>query len=225
MKSNKILVIFFSLIFVFTSCSDIFKRNVEPVSEISIFPMMEFTEGYAIIWDLGKQWVEPGFNCSEVQMGDNDINESVVVDNSELNVNSVGYYFISYTATNKYNYKTTFYRTVVVKDPSASNYNISGNYYKGFGDLAAYMDIKRENENSNFYYATNIHTKNDVLSSFLLNMGNKEYCIPRIWVEYAGGQYMDGKATVNGNNITFDITFTSIEGNEFDANTTWTFNN
>jgi len=122
------LILIYIIIIAISSCK---KDEIEEAPKIAcpIFVL----EGPDYLWhDIGMPWNEPGFHCSELEIGGDDLTGSVIVDNTELDVNSPGIYEIKYTAVNKLGCKKSVSRWVLINsgDPAP---DITGVYTKNFG--------------------------------------------------------------------------------------------
>jgi len=179
MKIKNLIISLISVLVLisFTACDFIAEKNVKPVSEISIFPIFVFNGGQTMVHILGTTWTDPGVLVSEIKEGDNELAGTLVVDDSEMDVNTRGLYTIKYTATNSYGYSLTANRYVLVTSDVSNLYDISGTYYQGFNpnpDGSNLMTIT-QNEIKGFWDVSNIIDLSKPTSGYIADFGNLNY--------------------------------------------------
>ncbi len=181
MKIHKyILIILLFSIGILSSCShitDFFDKDEGIVSDTSVSPIFVLDGGEVMTWNLGQAWVEPGYHCSEIEKGADDLTNNVVVDNSSLNVNERGLYSISYTAKNKFGLEKKVYRSVLVTEGVSDLFDISGTYYQGFIPNEFNKMQISPSETQGFWYVTNIYSVSDPVSAYIADLGDKTYVI------------------------------------------------
>ena len=178
MKIKNYIIIFAILITIIgcNKITDMLDKDNELISDTSVYPIFVLTGGEVMVWDLGKAWVEPGYVCSEIEEGENDL--TVTVDNSEMNVNERGLYSISYTATNKFGYEKTVYRSVLVTEGVNDLFDISGRYTQGYAEV--FMNIT-ESEIKGFWYAENVNKGSKPIATYIADLGDKTYVITKTY--------------------------------------------
>ena len=103
------------------SCKD---KDSYDDSKVTYFVEMSLKGDDAVTIAKGSTFNDPGAVAME---GTNDISSKIVV-TSDVDLNVVGMYTITYKATNVDGYSSSVSRTVTVYDPSAPSVDISGTY-------------------------------------------------------------------------------------------------
>lgn len=207
-KTIKIFFILIVTVIFFTSCKYIYKKEIETISEISTFPIFVLDGGELMTHDVGEPWVEPGYHCSEVEEGADDLNSSVIVDDSEMDENTRGLYTIYYTATNSYGYELTVTRNVLVSEVG-NLYNIAGTYSRNFGTVEIQID---DAETDGFWEFSDLIVYGLKIDAPMADLGDLNYIIPRTYLKRRidlQHVYVKGTAVydsiVNPNEIAFRI--------------------
>lgn len=179
MKTNNIkYIIFFLLIFSLLNSCDLFrKKEIKPVSEISTFPIFFFNEGKTVVHTIGEAWEEPGVLVSEVKAGENDLSSTLVIDDSEMDINNRGLYTIKYTATNSYGYSKTEKRFVLVTSELSNLYDISGTYYQGFFPTDQNTMTITPSEVTGFWNVSKIRDNSKPIEGFIADLGDLNYIV------------------------------------------------
>jgi hypothetical protein len=176
MKTNRFtIVLALFLILGLNSCGWLYKEKIEPVSELSVTPIFVFNGGQTMVHTIGSPWVEPGVLVSEVKEGDNDLSPTLVIDNSELNVNVKDLYTIKYTATNRYGLSKTVNRYVLVTEDVSDLYDIKGTYYQGFSPGTNNLMSISQNEVKGFWDVTNIRDLSQPVVGYMADLGDFTY--------------------------------------------------
>ena len=110
---------FLALMIGLNSCD----KKTEDISTITYFVNIELNGDALVFHEKGTPWVDPGFSATE---GDDDVTANVVVTTPSMN--ELGYYEITYSATNSDGYAGHVTRNVVVYDGNLSTTDISGEY-------------------------------------------------------------------------------------------------
>ena len=106
--------------------------------KITIYPVIELTEGAAVAHQVGTPWVDPGYSATLEGV---DITADVIVDDP-VDGDVSGVYSISYSYVNVDGFEISRSRTVVVYDiANASTIDISGTY-----DVARFERYKLEDD-------------------------------------------------------------------------------
>ncbi len=163
-KKLKYVLFLFFLSTTFISCELIIdKDTTDKVSQESVYPRFDVQGEFAIL-KHGEQYKEGTVNVSEVKVGENDLNSTLTVKIQKvLNIKagsnsaaahirvgpfihdgymvttldnlSSGFYFFTYTATNKFNYVDSAFRSVYVYNDSIiqndADIDLRGSYKKG----------------------------------------------------------------------------------------------
>jgi hypothetical protein len=96
----------------------------EGVSKLTYYVTFQLTNGSFVISPKGTPFADPGYKAME---GPTDVTSKVSVEGT-VNANAVGYYVLTYNATNNDGYSSSVSRVVIVYDPAAPSTDISGNY-------------------------------------------------------------------------------------------------
>jgi len=184
MKYKNLITIFIFVVAVFLvgSCNkiiDVLDKDSEYTSDTSVYPIFVLEGSEVMTHQIGGAWTEPGYHCSEISKGGDDLTSSVVVDDSELDVAVAGLYSISYTAENKFGYSKTIYRSVLVTDGVDDLYDISGSYFTGFfpyDDGRNVMTVSPA-ETKGFWIVTNVNNLANPVSTMIADLGDKNYLI------------------------------------------------
>jgi len=181
LMKKSIFIIFILAAFVFTSCEkvlDKFDKDAEFVSDTSIYPIFVFEGSDVMTWEIGTPWVEPGYHCSEIEEGADDLTSTVIVDASEVNVQERGLYSIKYSATNKFGYKKTVQRSILVTEPLTDLYDISGTYYLGFNpSVATTFATISPSETKGFWEVSNMQNGSKIVKGKIADLGDRTYVI------------------------------------------------
>lgn len=102
-----------------TSCDE----DTENISDITYYVTITLEGDDVVFHEKGTPWVDPGFTAFE---GETDVTSSVIV--TQPDVDNLGYYEITYSATNSDGYSGSVSRGVVVHDANLSSVDISGEY-------------------------------------------------------------------------------------------------
>lgn len=108
----------------FTSCND----DETTDTKITYYVTFNLTGGEVYTIPVGTAYSEPGFTAAE---GDNDVTSSVSVDGT-VDGNTVGFYPVTYSATNVDGFESSITRNVFVYDPSVTA-DLSGDYVTAAG--------------------------------------------------------------------------------------------
>jgi hypothetical protein len=178
-----LLIILFAGLFL-SSCKYFIDPEIEIVSELTTYPIFVLDGGELVTHQVGTPWSEPGFSCSEVEEGADDLTSSVIVDDSNLNVNERGLYDIHYTATNKYGYELTVTRSVLVTETSLPLFPIDGLYYQGFPPLyTIQFDIRDLEEVDAFWIVEGLPVFGKKLDIPMADLGDKTYLLRRTFLK------------------------------------------
>lgn len=115
---NNILIGLFMLTIV-SSCKD----SVEDLSKITYFVELTLEGGNQIGVEINTNYVDPGYTATE---GDEDVTDKVVI-SGEVNTTELGFYPLTYSATNKDGFTISTTRNVFVYDPDVIT-DYSGTY-------------------------------------------------------------------------------------------------
>jgi hypothetical protein len=96
----------------------------EGVSRQTFYVTFDLTKGPLVINPKGTAFVDPGFKAME---GTSDVTSKVKIDGS-VNVNKVGLYTLTYSATNSDGFSASVSRSVIVYDPAAPTTDLTGSY-------------------------------------------------------------------------------------------------
>jgi hypothetical protein len=134
MNSIKILLILFIIPVITFNCKE------DPIKKAPVIACPIFVlEGDEIIPHLvGTPWTEPGFHCSEIEVGGDDLTASVIIDDSEINVNERGIQTIRYTAVNSIGCSRTVERYLIITSDCGFPY-LDGKYTRNFGTDVMYI--------------------------------------------------------------------------------------
>lgn len=159
---KKIIYLFIILIGVsFTAC----KESTEGISKVTTYATMTLNGDDPLFWNLGTTFVDPG--CVAIE-GTTDISSSITTA-SDININSLGRYTITYNVLNSDGFAATKTRTVYVCNTSDTR----NGYYKS--------SIKRS-------YNGGAYTSRGTYSILILGNGSNQ-----LWVEdLIGGWYWYG---------------------------------
>ncbi len=235
MRTKKIITILFSFIIIahFSSCDVLVKKKIEPVSEVSTYPIFVFNGGQTMVHTIGTAWSDPGVLVSEVNEGDNDLANTLVVDDSEMDINTRGLYTIKYTATNSFDYELTAYRFVLVST-GGDLYDISGSYYQGFFPTDDNQMTISESDVKGFWNVGNIRDLSQTVEGYIADLGDKTYIVALALLKRKISNlqyvYLKGTAelddTSTPNKITFYLTEVYDDGTPLGSEKTyiWNFN-
>lgn len=115
---NNILIGLFMLTIV-SSCKD----SVEDLSKITYFVELTLEGGNQMGVEINTNYVDPGYTATE---GDEDVTDKVVI-SGEVNTSQLGFYPLTYSATNKDGFTISTTRNVFVYDPDVAT-DYSGTY-------------------------------------------------------------------------------------------------
>lgn len=109
-----------------SSCKSDEDKDSYGLSKITTFPVMTLTnENVIMVVNKGTQYVDPGYSAF---VGDDDITSTVTVTGT-VNVNTPGYYRLTYTAKNPEGYSVSKLREViVVAFADATTNDLAGEY-------------------------------------------------------------------------------------------------
>jgi len=129
MKINKLIYLLLA-VFIFSSCemTELFKdkNTTNKISKVSVKPYIEVIGDPIISMQVGATYEEKGVNASEVELGQNDLNYEIIAGN--VDPNAVGFYMVTYKATNSYGWVSYAFRSVLVYDTDAYGTDIAGTY-------------------------------------------------------------------------------------------------
>jgi len=148
------------------------KDTTNEISSLSVYPIFVVEGGQYIAIQKGSEFVDPGVKVSEVKEGDNDLSNKLEVKGS-VDSNIPGLYFITYVATNTYNYKDSIKRAVLVYDGDLGlNADLTGKYKLG----PARMEISK-NSVQGYWNVTNVYMKGKEIPVVIGDIGNDSYVI------------------------------------------------
>ncbi len=176
MKKHLIII---GLFFIYTSCNyipQILDKDQGVVSDTSVVPILVFEGSGTMTWKIGTPWVEPGYHCSEVEAGADDLTDKVVVTGT-VDVNTRGLYTIAYSVKNSFDLEKTFYRYVLVTSELSDSYDISGEYYQGFFPTSDNKMRVTKAETDGFWEVSNINDLSIPVKAYIADLGNKTYII------------------------------------------------
>jgi len=174
-----LLILIISGLFL-SSCKYFYKKEIEPVSELTTYPIFVLEGNALVTHTLNEPWTEPGFHCSEVEEGADDLTASVVVDDSQMDVNTRGLYTIFYTASNSYGYERTVTRNVLVTEPGNLE-DISGTYSRNFGQKV--IEVSPSGVEA-FWRVDGLEVYGKLLTDVnIADLGDKTYIIARHYLK------------------------------------------
>jgi hypothetical protein len=192
MKYN-LYILFFIASFVFSSC----EKKYKDVADITYFVEIQIEGEATVFTPSGIEYKDLG--AIAVENGDTVNIETY----SNVDVNNIGTYTVSYSAVNSDGFKKTENRKVVVYDSNQNSLDLSGTYN---------VDVKRDNE----------HYTNDKVE--LTPTGyNGVYYIS----DWVGGFYSTGRGygdaykfqgiiQINGNNEVLELEMTNVWNEPFE---------
>jgi len=130
-KIYNILILILFAAFISSCQKELTSKGVSRLTEYVAF---DLTKGALVLHPKGTAFVDPGYKAME---GTTDVTTKVTVDGS-VDVNKVGLYKITYSATNLDGYEASASRTVIVYDPAAPATDITGSYLSNVARQAPY---------------------------------------------------------------------------------------
>lgn len=149
-----------------TSCSDP-EDGLVKVTNYVTFTLNDADETNTTVLPIGSTYEEKGCVAME---GDLDVTENVVI-SGEVDSNTLGVYYVTYSATNVDGFSSSITRTVVVYDPTSTERNIGGTYTVAPGSyrywLSTQAAVNFEGPTVNLtYYAPGLYYISDYMGGY-----------------------------------------------------------
>lgn len=213
---NKI-TIFLSLIILISISSCQYYKDIDTtgnVSYVSTKPVITLLGDPIMSLQAGSNYVDAGVEAYATE--DTVLNAEIV--SGEVDANTVGFYVVTYKATNGFNWSSYAYRSVLVHDGTPYALDIAGSYRIGFNFFA---DIQKYSIDG-YWEMTNVFAEEGVtLSIIFADMGDGVNYTLVPGEHETKGKY-SGTAVKSGNKMIFTITFVGFDGSTTVKNFEWT---
>lgn len=155
---------------VLAGCSEA-EEGLVKVTHYATFELNGADENNVTLVAVGSEFTDPGCVCME---GDTDITEKVVA-SGNVDVNTMGVYYVTYSAENVDGFASSATRTVVVYDPASTPRNIGRTFTVADGSYRFWLASEAEK----------------AFSGYEINV---DYVAPGLYHidDYMGGYYWQG---------------------------------
>jgi len=218
MKKYQILFSVLFSIVILTGCEWIIdNKTTDNISQISVYPIFKMNGDKLMIVQKGQSYTDPGVVASEVKAGDNDLN---VVVKGTVDTNTPNLYTLTYVASNKFGYKDSVMRSILVTegDPDL-NPDLTGSYKQ----KTYTMTVSKLSKG--FWHCSRIFDPRDYPGD-LADIGNGNYVIVPGTYNYTSsgvtfaGSY-SGTAKLVETGLEFIITQKGSDGVTLTKKVTW----
>lgn len=201
----------FTLMISLGSCELFFDEELEPVSTVTTYPIIELEGSSTMVLEVGTEFVEPGYSASIEQRGADDLTSEVQINMGGFDKDTPGLYSITYSAVNEFGYRSTARRLVLVTQGLGDLTNIAGTYREDLLGSTTTMQIEA-GEQAGFWLVGNIRNRNVEFEqpAIIADLGDNTYIISETFfkrrIEDLEYVYLVGTAVFN--ETTGRITFT-----------------
>lgn len=211
--NKKIIILLLLLPVFFTGCSMFINKDTTGnVSMISYKPVMKLVGDPIMSLKAGSSYTEQGV---EAYAGDTLLDYEIV--SGKVKPDSIGFYVVTYKATNGFGWSSYSYRAVLVHDGTPYEGDISGTYKKGF----LFKSTIQKYSIDGYYQIDNVwQQQGTVIPIIFADMGDGVNfgIVPG---ENELGFY-SGTVKRNGSVLTFNIHLVTSDSNVYDYQFEWT---